>query len=197
MKNRAIHTQLDKELRINQGLLTGLRGAAQEFYAKPKDAEKAKEALAALQECRNRLEKLRLDTERILRSTKGITQHTAKAADRTSLFGMRGNLSGHTRKFLDEIDYHLGRTKAAIDLVKSMNSKPGETLKSALELIDDVSTAIKKWDGGAGNGHVGVPGWNAPSGPAPADPVQAASLALVLVATLISKWMDRKARTGK
>ena len=191
-----IHSQLQQELRINQSLLNGLKGTASEFRDKPKDAEKAKEALSSLHECRGRLIKLLNDTERILRSSKAITRHSAGDPARTSLFGMRGNLDGHTKKFIAEIRYHLAKTDAAIDLIKSMNAKPGETLKSALELIDDVSSAIKKWEDGSGNGHIGVPGWEAPAGPH-ADPVAAVAFACMGVAMLVSKWMDRTAKQKK
>ena len=193
IKQLSIHSTLQKELRINQGLLNNLKGAADDFRTNPKDAEKAKEALAALQDCRARLAKLLADSERILRSSKGITRHTVDDPGRSSLHGMRGNLDGHTRKFIDEVRFQLGRTDAAIGLVKGMNAKPGEALKSALEMIEDLSSAIKKWEGGSGGGHIGVPGWEAPKQAQP-DLMSAVSTVLVLLAALMAKRMERAGR---
>ena len=191
IKQLSIQSTLQKDLRVNQGLLNNLKGAADEFHANPKDAEKAKQALAALQDCRSRLLKLLADSERILRSSKDITRHSANDPARLSMHGMRGNVDGHTKKFIAEIRHHLGRTDAAIGLIKGMNAKPGEALKSALEMIEDLNSAIKKWEGGhGGGGHIGVPGWEAPHQAQP-DLMSAVSTVLVLLAALMAKRMER------
>ena len=183
-----VSQELDRELRINKGLAGQLMEKATGLHSNPKDAEKAKELLVALYECRHRLARLLADTERLLRASASITRHVAHDAARSSLHGSRGHISGNAKQLIAELRYHLDKLDAAIGLAQGMNSKPAERLRSTLELIEDITTNMAK---AGGSGYTGVPEYRAPDTSANADPAQALGTALVLLAVLITKWTER------